>query len=156
MASVAVECRYPQPHRALASIDTCCIMSYASRATDYRIPGNFQGRNFREFVENKIVMEKTFVDCSLLSPPKDTTPPNFAEKTFANSYKTSKFAKVFSLESFPLYSVLFHFFFLLPSATCGLSWVSTVCLCSTSTPPPEWYASPGQGDTGSRWGRRHP
>ena len=29
---------------------------------------------------------------------------NFAEKTFANSYKTSKFVKVFSLKSFPLYS----------------------------------------------------
>ena len=33
---------------------------------------------------------------------KDATPPNFAEKTF---YKTLKFMKVFSLESFPLYSI---------------------------------------------------
>ena len=41
----------------------------------------------------------------MVSPPKDTTPPNYAEKTFANSYKTSKFAKVFSLEIFPLYMV---------------------------------------------------
>ena len=31
--------------------------------------------------------------------------PNFTEKTFVNSYKTSKFVKVFSLESFPLYSL---------------------------------------------------
>ena len=31
------------------------------------------------------------------------TPPNFAEKTFADSSQTSKSAKVFSLESFPLY-----------------------------------------------------
>ena len=30
-------------------------------------------------------------------------PPNFTEKAIANSHKTSKFAKVFSLESFPLY-----------------------------------------------------
>ena len=37
--------------------------------------------------------------------PKDTTPQNFAEKAFANSHKTPKFAKVFSLESFPLYSI---------------------------------------------------
>ena len=29
--------------------------------------------------------------------------PNFAEKTFAYTLKTAKFAKVFSLKSFPLY-----------------------------------------------------
>ena len=39
---------------------------------------------------------------------KDATPSNFAEKTFANSYKTAKFAKVFSLESFPLYGKHHH------------------------------------------------
>ena len=33
----------------------------------------------------------------------DATPPNFAKKTFANSHKTSKSAKVFSFKSFPLY-----------------------------------------------------
>ena len=38
---------------------------------------------------------------------KGATPPNFAEKTFANSHKTAKFAKVFSLESFPIYDI-FH------------------------------------------------
>ena len=32
--------------------------------------------------------------------------PNFAEKTFVCSHKTAKFAKVFSLESFPLYGSL--------------------------------------------------
>ena len=37
--------------------------------------------------------------------PKGATTQNFAEKTFANSHKTKKFAKVFSLESFPLYSI---------------------------------------------------
>ena len=37
--------------------------------------------------------------------PKDTMLPNFTEKTFANSHKTAKFAKVFSLESFPLYGM---------------------------------------------------
>ena len=35
--------------------------------------------------------------------PKDATPPNFAEKTFANIHKTVKFAKVFFRKSFPLY-----------------------------------------------------
>ena len=37
--------------------------------------------------------------------PKDAMPPNFTEKTFANRQKTAKFAKVFSLESFPLYGM---------------------------------------------------
>jgi len=32
-----------------------------------------------------------------------TTAYNFAEKTFTNWLQTAKFAKVFSLESFPLY-----------------------------------------------------
>ena len=31
------------------------------------------------------------------------TPPNFAEKSFADGSQTSKSVKVFSLESFPLY-----------------------------------------------------
>ena len=61
------------------------------------------GEKIRELVE-KIFVENTFADW-LLVLPKDATPPNFVEKTFANSHKTSKFAKVFSLESFPLYSI---------------------------------------------------
>ena len=56
-------------------------------------------------MKNTIFAKKTFVDCSLLAP-KDVTPQNFAEKTFANNHKTAKFPKVFSLESFPLYSIL--------------------------------------------------
>ena len=55
-------------------------------------------------MENTIFEEKTFIDC-LLVPLMDTMPPNFAEKTFVNSHKVSKFAKVFSLESFLLYSI---------------------------------------------------
>ena len=45
------------------------------------------------------------MDCSLL--PRQRTPPptNFAEKTFANSHKTAKFTKVFSLKSLPLYGM---------------------------------------------------
>ena len=52
-----------------------------------------------KLAKNKIFAEKTLTDCSLVSPPKDAMPPNFAKKVF-------KFAKVFSLESFPLYSIL--------------------------------------------------
>ena len=55
-------------------------------------------------MKNTIFAEKTFADCSL-AVPKDTTPPNFTEKMFADSHKTVKFAKVFSLESFLLYGV---------------------------------------------------
>ena len=49
--------------------------------------------------------QRRLVDCSLVLP-KDTTPPNFMEKSFMNSHKTLKFAKVFSLKSFPLYGIL--------------------------------------------------
>ena len=38
--------------------------------------------------------------------PKDATPQNFVEKTCVNSHKTTKFVKVFSLKSFPLYSMV--------------------------------------------------
>ena len=46
--------------------------------------------NFRKLVES-LILDRNFVDCPLV-PPKDTTPPNSAEKTFMNSHKTSKFA----------------------------------------------------------------
>ena len=50
-------------------------------------------------------LEKTFVECSLV-PPNNAMSPNFVEKNFTNSHKTSKFAKVFfSLETFPLYGI---------------------------------------------------
>ena len=56
---------------------------------------------FHEWVENTIFAEKTFADCSFVLP-KDATPPNFTEKIFVDSHKTSKFAKVFCLKSFLL------------------------------------------------------
>ena len=40
----------------------------------------------------------------MIVPPKDATCPNFVEKTFTSSHKSSKIAKVFSLESFLLFS----------------------------------------------------
>ena len=45
--------------------------------------------------------------CGLLAfaTSKDATTPNFVEKTSANSYKTTKFVKVFFLKSFPTYGV---------------------------------------------------
>ena len=62
-----------------------------SRLMDYRIAGNFRWENF-------------CVNCSLM-PPKDAMPLNFARKTFMNSHKILKFAKVFFLKSFPLYGM---------------------------------------------------
>ena len=59
---------------------------------------SFRGRKLSWFGGNMI-----FMDCSLVSLLKDAMSPNFVEKKFANSYKTLKFAKVFSLESFSLY-----------------------------------------------------
>ena len=58
----------------------------------------------KTLVENAIFANKTFVNCSLVLP-KDTTPPNFA-KTFTNSHKTLKFAKVFSLKVPTVYGIL--------------------------------------------------
>ena len=52
--------------------------------------------------ENTVFAEKIFA-CAV---PKDTTPPNFVDKSFANSHKTAKFVKVFSCESFLLYGTL--------------------------------------------------
>ena len=57
----------------------------------YCIAGNFRKENF----------------CRLLTfaVPNYATPPNCTEKTFAYSHKTARFAKVFSLKSFPLYCI---------------------------------------------------
>ena len=71
----------------------------------YHIVGNFCGRKLSQSGGKKDFPEKTFVDC-LLVPPKDGKSPNLEEKSFANSHKTSKFAKFFFLESFPLYGSL--------------------------------------------------
>ena len=44
-------------------------------------------------------IDMTVVTCHV------TTAYNFTEKTFMNWLQTAKFAKVFSLESFPLYGI---------------------------------------------------
>ena len=56
-----------------------------------------------QLVENMIYSEKSFAACSVMLP-RDVSPPNFAVKTFADSRKISKFAKVPSFQSFPLYT----------------------------------------------------
>ena len=83
------------------------VLSYnppRDQITWYRIAVNFHGRKLL-WIAGKY-MKKTFINC-LLIPLKDATPLNFAEKTSTNSHKTSKFAQVFSLQSFPLYGMCF-------------------------------------------------
>ena len=73
-------------------------------------------KKYKHMYSKKLLREKIFVNLwkvrfrrenirGLLAfaVPKDATPLNFVEKTCANSHKTAKFAKVFSLEIFPLY-----------------------------------------------------
>ena len=51
-------------------------------------------------------MEKTFTDYLKPNISGCGMPQNFVEKTFVDGSQTSKFVKVFSLESFPLYGSL--------------------------------------------------
>ena len=77
----------------------------------YRIAETFWGENFHVLEKSTVFTEKTFTDCLLVPCPKmPRSQIYFAEKTFANSHKTMKFAKVFSLESFLLYGIPFYSF----------------------------------------------
>jgi len=71
----------------------------------YSTVGNFRGRKLLQISE-KHFCGKTFIDASLV-PSKDAASPNFTEKIITKtcSHKTLKFAVVFSLESFLLYSI---------------------------------------------------
>ena len=59
-------------------------------------------KTFARIGGNTIFAEKTCADCSLLQRQR-TSRPKFRGENFAYSHKTAKFAKVFPLESFPLY-----------------------------------------------------
>ena len=62
----------------------------------------FQGENFRKLVKKTIFAEKTFADCLLVSCQRCHT-PKFCRENFLKWPQNHKFAKVFYLESFPLY-----------------------------------------------------
>ena len=66
---------------------------------------NFRGRKVSLIGEKYNFCGENLHGLLNFAMPKDATPPNFTEKTFANSHKTTKFAKVFSLESFQLYGI---------------------------------------------------
>jgi len=64
--------------------------------------------------ENMIFVEKTFAGCLLLPCQRTLHPQILWRKLLANSHKTVKFAKVFSLESFSLYSMFLHIVYIWP------------------------------------------
>ena len=76
-----------------------------SEVEAYRIAGSFEGENFRKSTSTKISRRKLSrilaIDRKLVARARDV-----CEKTFANGPRSAKFAKVFSLESFPLYGTL--------------------------------------------------
>ena len=69
-----------------------CMRLTCELHVPYHIVGNFRGRKLSRIAR---------FCCA-----KGRHTPNFTEKTFAYSHKTAKFAKVFSLESFPLYGTV--------------------------------------------------
>ena len=71
----------------------------------YRIATKFRGRKLLRIGGKYDFCQENFHGLLAFAAPKDAMPPNFAEKTFVNSHKTAKFAKVCSCESFPLYGI---------------------------------------------------
>ena len=73
----------------------CCLLrlSYSGKLS--------REKTFARISEKYDFCGENFHRLLTFAVPKDTPPQNFAEKMFTNSHKTVKFAKVFSLESFP-------------------------------------------------------
>ena len=66
----------------------------------------YSGNFLRERIGEKCDFHgESFCRLLTFAMSKDATPPNFTVKTSANSHKTAKFVKVFSLECFPIYSM---------------------------------------------------
>ena len=74
-----------------------------SRAPHRIYSGIFHMRKLLLFGRKMEFVEKTFVDCSLVPRPSLQT----ITKIITDRRKTAKFGKVFSLESFPLYSTMY-------------------------------------------------
>ena len=67
----------------------------------YRIAGNFRGRKLSRIGEKYNFRGENFRGLLAFTMPKDTTLPNFTEKTFANNHKTAKFCESFHPQKFP-------------------------------------------------------
>ena len=66
---------------------------------------SYEGGNFRELVEKWHFAEKTFMRLLARTTYCQSSLQTIMEKTFAERHRTVEFVKVFSLESFPLYSI---------------------------------------------------
>ena len=65
--------------------------------------GNFRGRKLSEIGEKYKFSQRKLPWFAHFCHAKGHHATIFAEKTLANGHRTTKFTKVFSLESFPLY-----------------------------------------------------
>ena len=83
-------------------ITKCHLQALPINFSTYRIVGNFWGRNFHELV--KIWLRRKLSWTARFCSAKERHSQNFAEKTFVYRDKIVNFAKVFSLETFLLYS----------------------------------------------------
>ena len=112
-AMITVKCSlnftfFSLPPTRSIQCDRCYDMhkkSIAFWVVYYCIAGNFWGRKLLQIYEKYDFCVENFCRLLAFSPPKSTMLPNFVEKTFANSYKTAKFARVFSFDSFPPYGM---------------------------------------------------
>ena len=100
----AVQAWYLEVCIKLYCIQKCSIWLQKSGVVPHNkatvLARHFRRRgNVRELVENTVSRRK-LSRLLVFAAPKDAAPPNFAEKTSANSHKTAKIAKVISLESF--------------------------------------------------------
>ena len=79
---------------------------YIRRAQNHTVQREtFEGENFSKLVKSRFSQRKLSRIAHFCSA-KGRHTPNFTEKTFTYNHKTTKFAKVFSLKSFPLYGMV--------------------------------------------------
>ena len=95
---------------------------------------------FANWQKIRFCKETGLADCSLVSPPKDPMPPNFAEKTFANSYKTLKvFAKKVSS-----YMVLLFVIATCCLIVCSIRTLGYTCIGLITTGLVDWLVNPSK------------
>ena len=88
-------------------VNVCCFSMSSEKilqdTSSQIIAGNFQEEKLSRNCANCDFFRENFPRLLTFGTLKDATPPNFMEKTFVKAmHKTVKFAKVFSLETFPL------------------------------------------------------
>ena len=87
------------------SCTACVSGSCALQRTCYCIAENFQGRKLLQ-IGKKCNSRRKLLRIARFYCDKGCHTSNFAEKTCAYSHKAAKFAKVFTLKSFPLYGFM--------------------------------------------------